>query len=300
MPELRWTLLVLGVLFIIALAWWELRRPRQARRNDLERRSSHPEPDLDTPRIYKEPTLGLPEIRAMPEVRSREPVQDLPVVQIREDGPIGLRVEARNSKPVTVDRAPVDDEPPADEPSEIAFEEEVSAARIVDPKPAVASVLASNPPALPEPIVDWPPDDKRKIVALRLVAPGGDRFAGHAVRQALAAEGFLLGKFDIFHKPGPDSRAVLSAASLTKPGTFDRESIDMQRFGGLNLFAVLPGPLPGVEAFDELIASARSLNARLEGALQDERGAPLTPTRITTIRDELAAAEPNTENVPES
>src|SRR5690242_10943251 len=30
MSELRWTLLILGVVFIVALSWWERRRPRQA------------------------------------------------------------------------------------------------------------------------------------------------------------------------------------------------------------------------------------------------------------------------------
>jgi len=32
MPELRWTLLIIGVLFIAILAWWERRRPHQASR----------------------------------------------------------------------------------------------------------------------------------------------------------------------------------------------------------------------------------------------------------------------------
>ena len=32
MPELRWTLLIIGVLFLVILAWWERRRPHQASR----------------------------------------------------------------------------------------------------------------------------------------------------------------------------------------------------------------------------------------------------------------------------
>ncbi len=82
--------------------------------------------------------------------------------------------------------------------------------------------------------------DRRAAPRSRAV---GERFAGRAVRLALAAEGFVLGKFDIFHKPGPDARAVLSAASLTKPGTFALATMDAQRFGGISLFAVLLGPL---------------------------------------------------------
>lgn len=138
-----------------------------------------------------------------------------------------------------------------------------------------------------EPIVEWPPDDQRRVVALRLVAPPPDRLAGRALRLALASEGFVLGKFQIFHKPDDQGRAVLSAANLSKPGTFDIATMDVQRFGGLSLFVVLPGPKPPLKAFDELLSAARNLNERLQGALQDERGGPLTPTRIATLRESL-------------
>jgi len=138
-----------------------------------------------------------------------------------------------------------------------------------------------------EPIVDWPPDDQRRVVALRLVAPPPDRLAGRALRLALASEGFVLGKFQIFHKPDDQGRAFLSAANLSKPGTFDLATMDVQRFGGLSLFVVLPGPKPPLKAFDELLSTARILNERLQGALQDERGGPLTPTRVATLRESL-------------
>ena len=113
--------------------------------------------------------------------------------------------------------------------------------------------------------------------------------SGRALRLALASEGFLLGKFQIFHKPDESGRAVLSAANLSKPGTFDLENMDSQRYGGLSLFAVLPGPRTQLKAFEDLLATARSLNERLQGALQDERGGPLTPTRIATLRESLSA-----------
>ncbi len=83
---------------------------------------------------------------------------------------------------------------------------------------------------------------------------------------------------------------MLSAASLTKPGTFSLSTMDSQRFGGLSLFAVLPGPLSPTATFDELLTTARSLNDRLRGALQDERGEPLTPVRSASIRDSLDSA----------
>ena len=177
--------------------------------------------------------------------------------------------------------------PASDAPAPDAFGESASADvgdTVERPRPPFTP--ADVTPVV-EPIVEWPPDDQRRVVALRLVAPPPDRLAGRALRLALASEGFVLGKFQIFHKPDDNGRAVLSAANLSKPGTFDLATMDVQRFGGLSLFVVLPGPKPPLKAFDELLSAARNLNERLQGALQDERGGPLTPTRIATLRESL-------------
>jgi FtsZ-interacting cell division protein ZipA len=157
--------------------------------------------------------------------------------------------------------------------------------------PAAPRYTPADVAPIAEPIVDWPPDDQRKVVALRLVASPPERFAGRALRLALASEGFVLGKFQIFHKPDESGRAVLSAANLSKPGTFDVGTMDTQRYAGLSLFTVLPGARPPLKAFEDLLTTARNLNERLNGALQDERGGPLTPTRIATLRESLAGSE---------
>jgi len=227
MSELRWILLTLGALFIAGLAWWELRRPRQAPRDGPEHR--------DTP-LTPHP---------LPQMRAREPMRELPSLQIRE----------------------------AAEPAAVAAE---AASATIVPAPEVV-----------EPVVEWPPEDQRRILTVRILA-ARERFAGRTLRQALAAEGFMHGRLSIFHKAGGDSRAVLSAASLTQPGSFELATMDTQRYGGLNVFAVLPGPLPAPEAFEELLASARQLNERPQGTLQDERGDALTAERIAITRAELA------------
>ena len=157
--------------------------------------------------------------------------------------------------------------------------------------PAAPRLTPADVIPIKEPIVDWPPDDQRKVVALRLVATPPERFPGRALRLALASEGFVLGKFQIYHKPDESGRAVLSAANLSKPGTFDLSTMDSQRYAGLSLFTVLPGPRPPLKAFEDLLTTARNLNERLNGALQDERGGPLTPTRIATLRESLAGSE---------
>ena len=389
MPELRWTLLIIGGLFIVGLALWEIRRQRQApRQSGLN--AGPPSGDrtmpsmdagggppagresvgfADASRVRNEPIITLPELQPMdargePRLTARrEPAHDPPVIEVddasfarlqegaagatnveiahdedtiamtTDDEDVGdidasLRDAVARRAGVVRDSANVSEglATTAETPSlaASASAEDASAEVAIhnghDAPPSDSVGFATDtdgqhhgesPPlgaepkremhahsvgatAAGAPIVDWPGEGSRKIVALRLVSQPAARFPGRVVRQALAAEGFVLGKFDIFHKAGPNERAVLSAASLTKPGTFALNTIDGQRFGGISLFAVLPGPLPAPETFDELLHTARALNDRLQGALQDERGEPLTPMRSASIRQSLCEGNGST------
>jgi cell division protein ZipA len=276
MPELRWTLLIIGVLFIVILALWERRRPHQASRQ-APHISEDPRPvvtdnwGVDSA-AAREPSLTLPEIRtdARTDVRSPAPM------------PPSVHFEREPTSPKELPVVEIE----ADEDVEVELAQDVGPVVIVEP-PAVD--LPPPPTEIPKPIVEWPPEDQRTIVSLRLVARPPDRFRGHQLRQALLAEGFLFGDFEIFHKPDVNNRAVLSASNLSKPGTFDVETMDTQRFVGLSLIAVLPGPKSPQKAFEDLLMAARMLNERLEGALQDDKGGPLTPMRIQALRDSLGA-----------
>ena len=315
MSQLRWTLLILGGVFVIALALWERLRPRQARGRDA-----------DAPRTGGEPVLGgLPREALEPKggERAVEPwIADGP---LEPSEPVGIWREAAAGGalaelPTVLVDAP--EELPELQPASVladswdTLEEGVGEVRILGggepqreppeargepPEPPAVPGMAPAEPTVPDesrvpllaaepPLrVEWPPESERHIVALRLVA-GPQRFAGRMLRLALAAEGFRLGRFEIFHKPDDQGRAFLSAASLTRPGTFDLDAMDTQRYAGLSLFAVLPGPLPAPQAFDCLLATADNLNERLQGEVQDERGQPLSGDRVALLRAGLSEA----------
>jgi hypothetical protein len=300
MPELRLTLLAAGLVFLIGLTVWELRRPHQARGNDLPRPPPEP-PDRapDRSADWELPALELPRMSA------RDPEAQLPVIELDAEEFAALEAQAESAPPAMTPAAPAAAVAPGmggmdgllselganQVPDPPIFEESFAVESVTVPA-AVAAPLpapASAPPVATAVIVDWPAAEASEVLAVRLVSMG-ERFSGRAVRMALASEGFVLGKFSIFHKPAADGRALLSIASLTKPGTFDRQSIDLQRYSGLNLFTVLPGPMPGPEAVDELLACAQVLSQRLRGTLQDEQGAPLTPSRTAVMRNAAAAA----------
>jgi cell division protein ZipA len=291
MSQLRVTLLIVGVVFIIALIVWERRRPRQASAAGAERFGVRdPEPQGTGVRVTREPSLTLPEMRARDPLVSRE----LPVIQVAQLPAVPVL------SPLPVDPAEAPMAEAVATPAEMAQEPPATVTEVAPPDTGDARsavVTPSQPvreeiprlPAGPLPVVEWPPDAQRQVVSLRLVATNSERFVGRSLRQALAAEGFVLGRFAIFHKPDDEQRAVLSAASLTRPGTFDADTMDSQHFGGLSLFAVLPGPRPASQAFEDLISTARNLNDRLHGVLQDERGSPLTSARIALLRERIGS-----------
>jgi cell division protein ZipA len=281
MPELRVTLMVVGGIFLIALAWWELRRSRQVRGSEVPRPA--PEPPVRAPERSSDwdlPPLDLPRMSA------RDPEAELPVVEVDAADFAALEARADASAAAQVSEAS-----PVAADGMDGLLDELGGNQAPDPPIGDEPEPVRAPLPTAPVVVDWPAAQDSQVLAVRLVSLG-EKFSGRAVRMALAAEGFVLGKFSIFHKAGPDGRALLSIASLNKPGTFDLHSIDLQRYGGLNLFTVLPGPVPGPDAVDELLVCAQVLSQRLRGTLQDETGQPLSPARTAVMRTTAAAASP--------
>jgi hypothetical protein len=121
--------------------------------------------------------------------------------------------------------------------------------------------------------------------------PWGTAEVMATTRARLRAEGLGFGRYEIFHHLHDDGRPIFSVASLKEPGTFDIESMETTQYPGVAMFAVLPGPVPAADAFDDMIFTARALATHLNGALADERGAPLTALRVGKLREEALEFE---------
>jgi cell division protein ZipA len=136
---------------------------------------------------------------------------------------------------------------------------------------------------------------EQKIVTLRIIARGGSTFRGDELVLNLRGIGMRHGKFGIFHRydGNDEDTPVFSAASLVEPGSFDLANIKEQEIPGISLFAVLPGPVDGVEAFDMLMAAARTLAQSLDGELLDESGSTLSIQRERYMREEVVQYQHN-------
>ena len=132
-------------------------------------------------------------------------------------------------------------------------------------------------------------DGPQKIVTLRIVGRDKKLFQGDELILSMRGIGLRHGKFGIFHRyDGVDeNRTIFSAASLVEPGSFDLANIKEQQIPGISLFLVLPGPVDGVEAFDLMMAAARTLAQTLDGELLDESGSTLSIQRERYMREEI-------------
>lgn len=328
MAELRWILLLAGLVFLAGLTVWEMRRPRQGRGDALAR----PERSEPTLGVLSEMEQATAALAPLPSGYTRQPahagapepydVRDTRATRVPLEDPVQVELPPIERPPIEPPLVISFDEPvlphpqeafkidderhdehsspielpvyampslhAADEPrpaqeqhyeqqhyQEQQYAQEHDASLPLDPQPVTGDTAESV-----DPIVDWPPEEQRHILAVRVVGLNPDRMSGRPLRQALSACGFVHGRFGIFHQPGADGRALISAANLNKPGVFDPASMDFQRFRGLGLFAVLPGPLPPAAALDHLLDTAGDLAQRLHARLQDEHGMPLDEERL--------------------
>ena len=147
------------------------------------------------------------------------------------------------------------------------------------------------PLVLDDPIEPSDPElsPAQKIVTVRIVAKNEGSFPSDELVLGLRGIGMRHGAFGIFHQlDGPrEDQTVFSAASLVEPGSFDLTNLKEQKIPGISLFMVLPGPINGADAFDQMMASARALSHSLDAELLDESGSTLSIQRERYLREEI-------------
>jgi cell division protein ZipA len=131
------------------------------------------------------------------------------------------------------------------------------------------------------------PVELQKIVAVRICAVAGTLWDGTDLATALTGSDLVHGRYGVFHRLHTDGRSIFCIASLVEPGSFDPARMPEQRFPGISIFAVLPGPVEPVQTFEEMMATARQLAQDLSGMMQDEKGGPLSPQRVGSLREEV-------------
>jgi cell division protein ZipA len=325
MPELRWILIVLGLLLLAGLWWWETRRRLRAPERDepvpldqdAEATPAAPV-GKESPEAAATASGGdVPPIRASR--RERGPVgRELPVVEIPEDAepelardppedefvppsvPYRAMGEALDDIPEDLRNLPHDERAEAEQRQPWVRTQPLDRDKVRAANGQASLAGGANEPrdALEDMETSAGTEDddahseaaRQRIVALRLVCDRG-RWPGREVIDALGAEGLVFGKYSIFHRQRDDGKTIFFVASMVEPGSFDVERADEQSYPGISIFTVVPAPVDAPTTFDLMLASGRRLADRLGGHLQDEQGSTLTAQRILSLREELVHFE---------
>jgi FtsZ-interacting cell division protein ZipA len=250
MAELRWALIGLGVFFLGALGLWEWRRSARRAARPAEYHT-----EVDTARVERARRVE-PSIDEFAGDESLDPDRSLevPIIHPMEQMTVSVAAESAVDVPAAA-----------------------QVARTASPVPVPEVVVATAQ-------IRWPPENAERVVSLRIVHPRGEPMSGREIRFALETAGMRHGPQSIFHRVTAEGAVLASAANLVRPGNLDPQAMDEQSFRGLNLFCVLPGPVPAAQMFDELVHVARGVAARLAAVVQDDQGLLLDAQRQVLVR----------------
>lgn len=275
MEYLRWILLAAGVILIVGIYLWGRRANRRSATPEIERVGWVEPTAASRPAATRvDPQFGP----AQPEI---EPEESLPVIGVEQEErrPPGGRI-ARQEPRFEIEEPAARDVEPVSEPE--SEPEQVAAKEPAPPRGEDRRAARESQP------------QEHKVIALRIVSAAAAPFPGRALREAIESQGLAFGRYRIFHRLHEDGRSVFSLASLKEPGTFELATMDETSFRGVAMFVVLPAPVEGGRAVEELVAAANAIAGRIGGLVQDERGIALGATRAAQLRAEAAAYRPAT------
>jgi cell division protein ZipA len=128
------------------------------------------------------------------------------------------------------------------------------------------------------------------MIILSVMARDRNRFSGAALLETLLANGLRYGHHNIFHCYTGEHReedSLYSLVNAVKPGTFDLQQMDTFNTPGISLFLRLPTPGNPMEAFESMLATAKSIAENLNGELRDGDRSFMTAQTIEHCRQRV-------------
>ncbi len=279
MDGLRVILLILGVVVIAGVYFLARRQNGKASRQQARKEQLEPVLDLDA--VEVDPQDFVEHGRKAPATRSdgfdEEPSEERLAEELTRMQQV---MQAQSPQESSLS----DDEPLVISPSKSRIGSRSSTAATAS-QPDPITVAASSPAkaGIAQP-------SQEKIIALHVMAPSHTPFRGKDLLKAFELAGLQYGDMNIYHRMLEVDGTMKDAyfvANLVKPGTFKPASMEQFTSPGISLILQLPGPVEGMRALDDMVATAQQITAELNGELRDETRSVLSRQRIEHLRGEV-------------
>ncbi|HDZ08960.1 MAG TPA: cell division protein ZipA [Pseudohongiella sp.] len=143
-----------------------------------------------------------------------------------------------------------------------------------------------------EPRAQEPPEYS-EVLVINVLARPGTELAGDDLLPVLMSNGLKFGEMSIFHrhtdkiggrKNGP---VMFSVANALNPGTFDLNRISEFATLGVCFFMTLPNVVNNMMAFEQMLATARKVQAALDAELKDDNRSVMTAQTVEHYRQRI-------------
>ena len=162
---------------------------------------------------------------------------------------------------------------------------------------AGAKESATRPRPGVRPRDDSPGFSPEQIIAIHVLARGGEAFNGRELWQYLLAANLRFDEMKIFSKfenHRENAKPVFRVANVVNPGTFDADNIEEFTTPGVSMFMVLPAPIDNMRAFEQMLTVARGIARTFQGRLLDSTRQELTQQSIEQARRSIREFEIST------
>ena len=263
MTNLRWALVVVGVVIIIALFLFgnpdKKRKPRASRKRVRAQKVRH-EPQLSS-------SEGAEVVDEEPEFDERQTELAIePAEPMEESSSLG----SGSGSDFASRREP-----------RFGFGDEQLA-------PTLEAVSGNRQPKSRGSDIQLPD----KIITLFIKARDNHIITGVELLDVSIKSGLVFGDPGIFHRLNEeDGKPVFSMANLTNPGIFDKNEWNTIEMLGVTMFMTLPGPKNALDAWDSMLATSRRLAELLHADLLDDQRQIFSRQRSLQIKEELREFE---------
>lgn len=260
MDALRWFLLLLGAIILIAIYWYGKRAEARRAARDGERDEPYFHPESAP--VDDEPVAPEDEWDILPIARS--------------SGMLG-----RTSKPEpTVDHTEVPAEPamdttPAEPPPTVPVARPATPRTAPHPKPQPEEAEESG-------------EDFEVILIVHVVAAADAPLDGPSLADAFAELDLDLDERGVFIRADELGGAPqFGVVNMVKPGVFAEDALASLETPGISLFLTLPGPDSPMVAFRAMSDCARRLAERFDARLEDETHSTLSTQTLTHMEERV-------------